>query len=234
MQTVRKTEIQDQRARLNNLYRFQRHFYDLTRRFFLFGRDELLRQMNVQPGESVLEVGCGTGRNLLKLSRLAPGSRLFGLDAADEMLKTADAKLRSRGKGKEIVLRQGTAEEFGYQETFGLGRRFDKIFISYSLSMFPKWREAIGNAIENLKAGGDLYILDFWDGAGLPVSFNRLRGWWLGLFDVHYRPGFLEYLKEMQNDGVGKFTVTPVGANYAFTAHFKKAPKHSAAEAKES
>lgn len=72
METAHETQSRKQRERLNNLYRFQRHFYDLTRRFFLFGRDDLLRQMNVQPAETVLEVGCGTGRNLLKLSRRAP------------------------------------------------------------------------------------------------------------------------------------------------------------------
>ncbi len=141
--------------------------------------------MNVQPGESVLEVGCGTGRNLLKLSRLAPQAKLFGLDAADEMLKSAAAKFDAHDKQKEIVLRQGLAEEFNYHETFKLDEPFDKIFISYSLSMFPKWQEALRNVLENLKPGGDLYIVDFWDGKGLPAWFNWLRVWWLGLFKVY-------------------------------------------------
>ena len=79
METAQESQNENQRTRLNNLYRFQRHFYDLTRRFFLFGRDDWLRQMRVQPTESVLEVGCGTGRNILKLSRLVPQARLFGL-----------------------------------------------------------------------------------------------------------------------------------------------------------
>jgi len=84
METAHELQSENQRTRLNNLYRFQRHFYDVTRRFFLFGRDELLRQMNVQPGENVLEVGCGTGRNLLKLSGLALKAKLYGLDVADK------------------------------------------------------------------------------------------------------------------------------------------------------
>ena len=222
METARESPSKNQRERLNNLYRFQRHFYDLTRRFFLFGRDELLRQMNVQSGESVLEVGCGTGRNLLKLSGLAPNAKLYGLDAADKMLKTAAAKFDARNKQKEIILRQGLAEEFSFRETFRHDAPFDKIFISYSISMFPAWREALQNALVNTKAGGDLYIVDFWDGKGLPGWFNRLRTGWLELFKIRYRPEILEFLKELQKEGAGKYTVTSVGTNYAFIAHFQK------------
>lgn len=222
MEKAQISTIEKQRERLNKLYRFQRHFYDLTRRFFLFGRDELLTKMNVQPGERVLEVGCGTGRNLLKLSEIQPESRLYGLDAADEMLKTAAAKFDAHDKAKRIILRQGLAEEFDYDKTFGQSEQFDKIFISYSLSMFPAWREALRNALRNLEAKGDLYIVDFWDGAGLPVWFNRILRWWLGLFKVYARPEFLEFLKELQAENVGELTVSPVGRRYAFIAHFQK------------
>ena len=222
METAQESQNENQRTRLNNLYRFQRHFYDLTRRFFLFGRDDLLRQMCVQPAESVLEVGCGTGRNLLKLSRLVPQARLFGLDAADEMLKTAGAKFDARDKAKQIILRQGLAEEFSFRKTFGQDVPFDKIFISYSLSMIPAWKKALRNALENLKSNGDLYVLDFWDGHGLPGWFNHLRAWWLGFFKVYYRPEFLEFLKKLQHEGAGRYTVQAVGTNYAFFAHFRK------------
>ncbi len=222
MEPAQSAKTENQRERLNNLYRFQRHFYDLTRRFFLFGRDDLLRQMNVQPGERVLEVGCGTGRNLLKLSQIEPQARIYGLDASDEMLKTAGAKLDAKGKQKDIILRQGLAEEFDYRNTFRLDTPFDKIFISYSLSMFPAWQEAIKNALENLQPNGDLYILDFWDGAGLPDWFNWLRRWWLGLFKVYARPEFLEFLKELSNENAGDLSISAVGRRYAFIAHFRK------------
>lgn len=227
MEKAQDLQTENQRERLNNFYRFQRHFYDLTRRFFLLGRDELLRRMNVQPDESVLEIGCGTGRNLLKLSGLAPKAKLFGLDASDEMLKTAAAKFDARDKQKEIILRQGLAETFSFSETFNQAEPFDKIFISYSLSMFPNWQEALLNSLENLKAGGSLFIIDFWDGGGQFVLFNRLLRWWLGLFNVRFRPEFLEFLKELQKEGIGKCTVTPVGQGYAFIAHFQTSVKKS-------
>lgn len=222
METAQELQADEQRERLNNLYRLQRHFYDLTRRFFLFGRDDLLRRINAQPGERILEVGCGTGRNLLKLSEIQPQAKLYGLDAADEMLKTAAAKFDLRDLQKAVVLRQGLAEEFTCQKTFGQSEPFDCVFISYSLSMFPKWREALRNALANLKAGGDLYIVDFWDGAALPAWFNRLLRWWLGLFKVHARPEFLDFLNELKAQGAGELSVEPVGRRYAFIAHFRK------------
>ncbi len=223
MDTARRdSATKNQRTRLNSLYRFKRHFYDLTRRFFLLGRDELLRRMDVKPGETVLEIGCGTGRNLLKLSSFAPQAILYGLDAADEILITAAAKFAVHNKQKEIVLGQGFAEEFDFEDTFGQSEPPDKIFISYSLSMFPAWREALRNALDNLESGGGLFIVDFWDGALLPIWFNRLLRWWLGLFKVYARPEFLEFFNELQMEGAGKLTVTPVGRRYAFVVHFQK------------
>lgn len=137
------------------------------------------------------------------------------------MLKTA-AKFDARDKQKEIVLRQGLAEDFDYKNTFGQDAPFDKIFISYSLSMIGAWEKALRNALENLKSNGDLYVLDFWDGRGLPGWSNHLRAWWLGFFKVHYRPEILAFLKKLQHEGAGKYTVQAVGTNYAFIAHFRK------------
>lgn len=208
--------------KMNAVYRFQRHFYDATRKFFLFGRDALLAQMEIGIGESVLEIGCGTGRNLLKLSRLHPQARLFGLDASSEMLKTAGAKFDAHGIEKRIVLRQAIAEEFGTEKTFGLVEPFDVIFLSYTLSMIPDWQSAIDAALANLKQKGSLYIVDFGDGSGLPRWFNRLLAAWLTLFEVRFRPKLIDYLQNLERTGRGKLTVTNINRHYAFRAEFRK------------
>ena len=57
---------------MDRMYRYQRYFYDLTRKYYLLGRDRLLSEMDVKPGERVLEVGCGTGRNLKILASRHP------------------------------------------------------------------------------------------------------------------------------------------------------------------
>lgn len=70
--------------------------------------------------------------------------------------------------------------------------------------------------------GGDLHIVDFWNGVGLPRWFMKLRTRWPALFHAAYRTEVLECLKELQNEGTGKYTTISVGTSYAFIAHFRK------------
>lgn len=74
---------------MDRMYRHQRHIYDITRKYYLLGRDRTISGLDVPKGGTLLEVGCGTGRNLLLASRKFPEARLFGLDISAEMLLTA-------------------------------------------------------------------------------------------------------------------------------------------------
>jgi S-adenosylmethionine-diacylgycerolhomoserine-N-methlytransferase len=56
-------------GRMDAIYRGQRHIYDLTRRYYLLGRDMLIRDLAPPAGGSVLEVGCGKARNLIAVAR---------------------------------------------------------------------------------------------------------------------------------------------------------------------
>ena len=56
--------------RMDRMYRYQRHIYDLTRKYYLLGRDRLIDELQPPVGGHVLEVGCGTGR----LAHLAHGA----------------------------------------------------------------------------------------------------------------------------------------------------------------
>ena len=55
------------RVRMDRMYRHQRHIYDLSRKFYLLGRDEALSRLRPAPSDGVLEIACGTGRNLVRL-----------------------------------------------------------------------------------------------------------------------------------------------------------------------
>src|SRR6202012_4815674 len=75
---------------MDRVYRRQRYIYDFTRKYYLFGRDRLIRELALKPGARVIEVGCGTARNLIKIAQAYPQAQLFGLDASDAMLESAE------------------------------------------------------------------------------------------------------------------------------------------------
>ncbi|MBT0667516.1 methyltransferase domain-containing protein [Novosphingobium profundi] len=162
----------DHAGLMDAIYRWQRPIYDLTRKYYLFGRDRLIRELDVQPGMRVLELGCGTGRNLAAIARVWPGVECHGLDISSEMLKTARARLP-----REVLLAQGDATRFEARTLFG-GAVFDRIVLSYAISMIPDWPACLGQACAALAPGGSLQVVDFGDLRGLPgPARNALLGW---------------------------------------------------------
>uniref|UniRef100_A4WYM1 S-adenosylmethionine:diacylglycerol 3-amino-3-carboxypropyl transferase-like protein n=1 Tax=Cereibacter sphaeroides (strain ATCC 17025 / ATH 2.4.3) TaxID=349102 RepID=A4WYM1_CERS5 len=183
-------------ALMDATYRHQRRIYDITRRHFLLGRDELIAALAPPPGARVLEIACGTGRNLDLIDRRWPGLRLYGLDISEEMLRTARARLGTRAR-----LAQGDATDFDARALFGAAR-FERIVISYALSMIPDWRPALAHAASLLSKEGELHVVDFGDQAGLPRWFRTgLRGW-IGRFHVEPRDDLGAALAEVAA-GVG-------------------------------
>ncbi len=173
-------------ALMDSVYKGQRHIYDLTRKYYLFGRDTLLEGLDATPGMRVLEVACGTGRNLAKVGQRWPGVRLYGLDISSEMLKSARKAL-----GGEAKLGEGDACAFDPVKVFeepGLDeRRFERIVLSYSLSMIPDWERALDYAASQLAPGGELHVVDFGDLSGLPGPLAKLLRGWLARFHVATR-----------------------------------------------
>jgi len=165
------------------MYRRQRHIYDASRKFYLLGRDEAIRGLRAGPGSSVLEIGCGTGRNLVKLARAYPSARLHGLDVSREMLSSAASALARAGLFASVSLAQGDATAFDPEALFGKAA-FDRVLVSYALSMIPRWREALAEALDVLAPGGSLHVVDFGDFGSLPRPIAVGLRRWLAAFDV--------------------------------------------------
>lgn len=169
--------------RMNRMYRRQRHIYDGTRRYYLLGRDRLIAGLQPVAGASVLEIGCGTGRNLVHAARLYPDARFFGIDVSTEMLTSAISSISRRDLTKRIRVVHGDGTAFNPQALFGVPS-FDHVMISYSLSMIPDWRRVLQAAANRLKPGGSLHIVDFGNQERLPGIARALLKRWLAMFDV--------------------------------------------------
>ncbi|OAP38371.1 methyltransferase [Sinorhizobium glycinis] len=204
---------------MDRMYRYQRYIYDFTRKYYLFGRDTLIRELDAPPGSSVLEVGCGTGRNLAMIGELYPDARLFGLDISAEMLATARAKLRRRGRA-DANLRIADATNFT-AASFG-EKGFDRIVISYALSMIPDWQKAIDAAIDALNPGGSLHIADFGQQEGWPGGFRRLLQAWLKHFHVTPRESLFDVVHARADRDGAALELKSIVRGYAWIAVYSR------------
>ena len=179
---------------MDGVYRWQRHVYDLTRKYYLLGRDRLIAGLNVPAGGTVLELGCGTGRNIILAARRHPDARFCGLDISAEMLETAGAAIAREGLSGRVTLARGDATDFDAKALFGL-ETFDRVFVSYSLSMIPGWEKTVSAALATLSPSGSLHVVDFGQQEGLPRWFRALLRGWLKKFHVQPRQSLREVLE---------------------------------------
>jgi S-adenosylmethionine-diacylgycerolhomoserine-N-methlytransferase len=207
-------------ALMDAVYRRQRHFYDLTRKYYLFGRDRAIRDLDLPEHARLVEVGCGTARNLVKVAARYPSASLFGLDASSEMLKSAEASLARAGLAGKTKLALGYAEELS-PALFGESEPFDAVFFSYSLSMIPDWKQALRSASRALSENGKIHLVDFGDLTGLGRIGEHALASWLKLFHVTPRRELLHVFEdETRNEAIGKLRILP--GRYAFLATVPK------------
>lgn len=200
---------------MDRVYRCQRHFYDLTRRYYLLGRDRLIEGIEPAHGMTVLEIGCGTGRNLVRAARHFPDADFYGMDISREMLATAErAARRAR---TPVTLGYGDAARFNPYAVFGISR-FDHICMSYTLSMIPDWQGTLAQAICNLAPGGSIHIVDFGEQEHLPRWFRAgLRGW-LRRFHVTPRADLARVLNALAQRLGAELEFHPLYRGYAWYA----------------
>jgi S-adenosylmethionine-diacylgycerolhomoserine-N-methlytransferase len=172
------------REKMNRIYRFQRFIYNPTRRYYLLGRIPMVEGLDVPDGGRALEIGAGTGWNLCRAARRYPNAEFHGLEVSTEMLATARGAVAAAGLAGRVRLAQANATTAGPAVLFGVDG-FDRIFISYTLSMItPGWETALGRAADALAPGGSIHICEFGPCTRLPRLFRRGLYAWLHRFHV--------------------------------------------------
>jgi ubiquinone/menaquinone biosynthesis C-methylase UbiE len=148
------------RAGLVEKYRKSAARYDVTSRLNLAlgpqraHRRRAVQALRLRPGDSVVELGCGTGLNFPSIEReIGPDGRIIGVDITDAMLAQAQRRIAANG-WRNITLVQAAASEFEFPAGI------DAILATYAHALLPDSGQVIVRGAAALRAGGRLVVLD--------------------------------------------------------------------------
>jgi len=116
-------------------------------------RAKAVKRLGLKPGDKVLEVGCGTGRNLRRVEAVGPTGEVFGVDCCDAMLTKA-RELAERHQWHNVKLWQQDATRML------LPVPVDGVLFSLSYTVIPKPATALEKAWEYLHSKRHVVIMD--------------------------------------------------------------------------
>ncbi|MCE7914267.1 MAG: methyltransferase domain-containing protein [Nitrosomonas sp. PRO4] len=116
----------------------------------------LIAQAHIQPGQTLLDTGCGTGTLTLLIKQTHPDAIIHGLDIDPKILQIAQRKAKQTGQ--TISWQQGTVNHLPYPE-----QSFDHVFASLLLHHLTRQdkQHMLQEALRVLKPGGKLHVVDF-------------------------------------------------------------------------
>jgi S-adenosylmethionine-diacylgycerolhomoserine-N-methlytransferase len=182
---------------MDRLYAWQINIYDFTRKYYLLDRDFLITHLAPPKHGHVIEIGCGTGRNLIKAAKLYPDTYFTGLDISSVMLAKANQAIRKASLEDRIQLIQADASNLDFSNPALAPLSFDRVFCSYTLSMVPDWNNALLQIVQLVKKNGSLTIVDFGQMQEMPHFFKIVLRQWLKLFHTTPRDGLTEGIQQI-------------------------------------
>ena len=151
------SDVDSAREHIIDTYRKGARHYDLTSRLYYFQRAHrrrAVRALRLRPGDSVIEIACGTGLNFPLIEQaVGPEGRIVGVDLTDAMLAQARHRIEVNG-WSNISLVQADASEFEFPTGV------DAILATSPPALLPEPRQAIAHGAAALSAGGRWVLLD--------------------------------------------------------------------------
>lgn len=146
-------------------YRFLTPFYDFIQKYIVRDvhyKTQLIEQAGIQPGQYVLDLGCGTGTLAMMAKQAQPSAEVSGLDADPDMLKVANYK-KNQAK-LNVKFDVGFTNDLPYPDA-----SFDRVLSSIMIHHLktPDKEKTAREVYRVLKPGGQLHIIDF----GKPVTW---------------------------------------------------------------
>ena len=160
---------------IQQLYRKRARNYDFTANlYYLIGfreesyRKQAIAQLALKPGDTVVDIGCGTGLNFSHLrNAVGDNGHIIGVDLTDAMLQQARSRIETKG-WHNIELTQGDAAQYHFPSPL------HGVFSSFALTMVPEYESVIANAYDALPTGGRMVILDLKKPQHLPLWMTKI------------------------------------------------------------
>jgi demethylmenaquinone methyltransferase / 2-methoxy-6-polyprenyl-1,4-benzoquinol methylase len=131
---------------MNDLLSFRRH--KAWRKF-------TMKQMNVQPGATAIDLCCGTCDWTIAIAKASQNGRTVGLDFSSNMLEVGRQKVNKEGLGSQIELVQGNAMELPFPDN-----SFDYATIGFGLRNVPDYTRVLQEMQRVVKPGGRVVCLE--------------------------------------------------------------------------
>jgi ubiquinone/menaquinone biosynthesis C-methylase UbiE len=164
------SRIDPTREHLIETYRKKAKHYDITSRLYpapgypqRAQRLRAVRALGLRPGDSVVDLACGTGLNFPLIEQaIGPDGRIVGVDLTDAMLARARDRIETNG-WSNVSLVQADAAEFDFPA------EVDAILSTYALSHVPECADVIAHGAAALSERGRWVVLDL----KVPVNTPR-------------------------------------------------------------
>lgn len=151
-----------------NIYRYWANNYNLVASLYdiIFGsgqyRKQAIEALNLQPGDTVIDLCCGTGLNFPILQQaVGAQGRIIGVDFTDAMLEQAHKRVKEAG-WSNVELVQSDVAKYEFPTSV------DGVISTFALTLVPEFDKVILNSCKALSDGKCLVVLD------LRVPFNLL------------------------------------------------------------